>query len=64
MTKIIKKKRKLHFLYHIENVGFKMLTESEAEKYKVDNGDVIWNVHKSIDIEPEWFLRHETKEQK
>ena len=52
MSKIIKKK-KLHFLYLIEDVGFKMLTESEAKKYKKDNGDVIWNVHKSIDIEPD-----------
>jgi hypothetical protein len=48
-------KKKLHFLYHIEDVGFKMLTESEAEDYKTANGDVIWNVHKSIDIEPEYL---------
>ena len=48
-----KKKKKLHFLYHIEDVGFKMLTESQAKKYKSENGDVIWNVHKSIDIKPE-----------
>ena len=48
-------KKKLHFLYHIEDVGFKMLTESEAEDYKTVNGDVIWNVHKSIDIEPEYL---------
>ena len=41
-----------------------MVTESEVEVYKAENGDVIWNVHKSIDIKPEWFLRHETKEQK
>jgi len=52
MTKIIKK---LHFLYHIEDVGFKMLTESEAEDYKIANGDVIWNVHKAIDIEPDYL---------
>jgi len=39
-----------------------MLTESEAKDYKSKHGDVIWNVHKSIDIEPEWFLRHEFKE--
>jgi hypothetical protein len=49
----MKKKKKLHFLYHIEDVGFKMLTESQAKKYKSENGDVIWNVHKSIDIKPE-----------
>ena len=53
MNKIMKKKKKLHFLYLIEDVGFKMLTESDAKKYKKDNGDVIWNVHKSIDIEPD-----------
>ena len=64
MSKDIKKKKKLHFLYHIEDVGFKMLTESEAEAYKSENGDVIWNVHKSIDIKPEWFLRHEFKGEK
>ena len=48
-------KKKLHFLYHIEDVGFKMLTESEAEDYKIANGDVIWNVHKAIDIEPDYL---------
>jgi len=52
MSKIIKKK-KLHFLYLIEDVGFKMLTESEAKKYKKDNGDVIWNTHKALNIEPD-----------
>ena len=53
MSKDIKKKKKLHFLYHIEDVGFKTLTESEAEAYKSENGDVIWNVHKSINIKPD-----------
>ena len=53
MSKDIKKKNKLHYLYHIEDVGFKMLTESEAEAYKSENGDVIWNVHKSIDMSPD-----------
>lgn len=48
-------KKKLHFLYHIEDVGFKMLTESEAEDYKSKNGDVIWNVHKAIDLEPDYL---------
>ena len=51
MSKIIKKK--LHFLYHIKNVGFKMLTESQAEKYKEKHGNVICNVHKSIDMSPD-----------
>jgi hypothetical protein len=51
MSKIIKKK--LHFLYHIENVGFKMLTESQAKKYKEKHGDVIWNTHKALNIEPD-----------
>ena len=53
MSKIIKKKKKLHFLYHIENVGFKMLTESQAKKYQEKNGNVIWNVHKSVGISPD-----------
>ena len=54
MQKTVKNK-KLHFLYHIEDVGFKMLTESEAEDYKIANGDVIWNVHKAIDLEPDYL---------
>ena len=49
----MKNKKKMHFLYHIENIGFKMLTESEAKDYKSKHGDVIWNVHKSIDISPD-----------
>ncbi len=53
MSKIIKKKKKLHFLYHIENVGFKMLTESQAKEYKEKHGDVIWNTHKALNIEPD-----------
>jgi len=48
----MKKKKKLHFLYHIQDVGFKMLTESQAQKYKAKHGNVIWNVHKTIDILP------------
>jgi len=48
-------KKKLHFLYHIEDVGFKMLTESEAKDYKSKHGDVIWNVHKAIDLEPDYL---------
>ena len=48
-----KKKKKLHFLYNIENVGFKMLTESQAKKYKEKHGDVIWNTHKAFDMLPE-----------
>ena len=49
----MKNKKKLHFLYHIQNVGFKMLTESQAEKYKEKHGNVIWNVHKTLDISPD-----------
>tara|TARA_B100000678_G_scaffold62349_1_gene50615 strand:- start:698 stop:805 length:108 start_codon:yes stop_codon:yes gene_type:complete len=30
-----------------------MLTESQAEKYKAKHGNVIWNVHKTIDISPD-----------
>jgi hypothetical protein len=48
----MKIKKKLHFLYHIQDVGFKMLTESQAEKYKAKHGDVIWNVHKTLDLSP------------
>ena len=47
------KKKKLHFLYHIEDIGFKMLTETQAKKYKAKHGNVIWNVHKTIDLSPE-----------
>jgi hypothetical protein len=46
-------KKKLHFLYHIENVGFKMLTESQAKDYRDRHGDVIWNVHKTLDLSPD-----------
>ena len=49
----MKKQKKMHFLYHIENVGFKMLTESQARKYKDKHGDVIWNVHKILDLSPD-----------
>ena len=30
-----------------------MVTESEVEVYKAENGDVIWNVHKSVGISPD-----------
>jgi len=49
----MKKEKKVHFLYHIEDVGFKMLTESQAKKYKALHGDVIWNVHKALDMTPD-----------
>ena len=49
----MKNKKKLHFLYHIQDVGFKMLTESQAEEYKEKHGDVIWNVHKTLDLSPD-----------
>ena len=49
----MKTKKKVHFLYHIKDVGFKMLTESQARKYKDKHGDVIWNVHTTLDILPE-----------
>tara|TARA_B110000858_G_C17561936_1_gene362863 strand:- start:212 stop:376 length:165 start_codon:yes stop_codon:yes gene_type:complete len=49
----MKIKKKIHFLYHIEDVGFKMLTEPQAKKYKDKHGDVIWNVHTTLDILPE-----------
>ena len=49
----MKKEKKMHFLYHIEDVGFKMLTESQAKKYKALHGDVIWNVHKTLDLSPD-----------
>ncbi len=49
----MKRKKKIHFLYHIEDVGFKMLTESQAKAYKNKHGDVIWNVHKTLDLSPE-----------
>jgi hypothetical protein len=49
----MKNKKKLHFLYHIQDVGFKMLTESQARTYKEKHGDVIWNVHKTLDLSPD-----------
>jgi|TARA_B100000768_G_C11156147_1_gene322474 hypothetical protein len=49
----MKKEKKIHFLYHVEDVGFKMLTESQAQRYKEKHGDVIWNVHETLDLSPE-----------
>ncbi len=49
----MKKKKKFHFLYHIKNVGFKMMTEQQAKDYKNKHGGGIWNVHKALDIEPD-----------
>jgi len=43
----------MHFLYHIKDIGFKMLTESQAKEYKEKHGDVIWNTHKALNIEPD-----------
>jgi len=48
--------KKLHFLYHIADMGFQMLTEAQAADYKSKHGDEsIWNVHRAIDIEPEYL---------
>ena len=30
-----------------------MLTESQAKKYKEKHGNVIWNVHKTLDLSPD-----------
>lgn len=50
-------KKKAHFLYLIDhpdgNNEMKLMTESEAKHYALIHEREVWNVHSSIDLEPD-----------
>lgn len=53
----IKKKRKVaHFLYLVDDVP-RMLTEEEAAYIAFTTDSDVWNVHRSLDLEPEFLLK-------
>lgn len=53
----IKKKRKVaHFLYLVDDVP-RMLTEEEAAYIAFTTDSDVWNVHRSLDLEPDFLLK-------
>ncbi|GEM_PF-2200195 len=51
-----KKKKKEHFLYLIEHgneTEMKLMTEVEAAHFSLIHEKEVWNVHTSLDMDPE-----------
>ena len=53
--KIMKKTKTPYYLHLITGEGFKMMTLAEAHQYSFQNNLEVWNVHESIDMEPDYF---------
>ena len=50
------KKKKAHFLYLVEKNGtsdLKLLTETDAARMALIDDVSVWNVHQSLDMEPD-----------
>lgn len=53
----VKKKRKVaHFLYLVDNTP-RMLTEEEAAHIAFTTDSEVWNVHRALDMEPDFLLK-------
>jgi hypothetical protein len=52
MTRKIKQP---HYLHLIQGKGFMLMTLADAHQYALENNTDVWNVHESIDLEPEYF---------
>jgi hypothetical protein len=56
IKKLMMKTTKLpHYLHLIKGKGFMMMTLADAHQYALENNADVWNVHKSIDLKPEYF---------
>ena len=53
--KIMKKTKTPYYLHLITDKGFKMMTLAEAHQYSLEMNVEVWNVHESIDMEPDYF---------
>ena len=44
-----------YYLHLITDKGFKMMSLTEAHQYSLKKNVEVWNVHESIDMEPDYF---------
>ena len=52
------KKKKAHFLYLVEKNGtsdLKLLTETDAARMALIDDVSVWNLHQSLDMEPDYL---------
>ena len=51
----MKKTKTPYYLHLITGEGLKMMTLTEAHEYSLRNNVEVWNIHESIDMEPDYF---------
>ena len=51
----MKKTKTPYYLHLITDKGFKMMTLADAHQYSLEKNIEVWNVHESIDMEPDYF---------